>query len=69
MAKCGACGKGFPTKHGLHIHEARWCGWSERMSKEGYEVSKAVDSRGPTGLRFYKLEWKGCDSSEASVEL
>ena len=37
--KCEACGKGSPTKHGLHIHEARWCGWSERMSKGGCEES------------------------------
>ena len=38
------------------------------MSQEGYEVSKVVESRGPTGLRFYKLEWEGYmyDSSEAS---
>ena len=27
-------------------------------------MPKVVDSRGPTGLRSYKLEWKGYDSSE-----
>ena len=41
-------------------------GWSEGVTKEGYEVSKVVESSGPTGLRFYKLEWKGCDLGEAS---
>ena len=53
---CGACGKGFPTKHGLSVHQGRWC---TQGGTTDYEVEKIVDVRGEPNERFFRVRWKG----------
>ena len=53
---CEGCGRGFPTRHGLHVHEGRWC---KQLRTEEYEVERIVDVRGEPHERFFRVRWKG----------
>ena len=60
---CGACGKGFPTKHGLSVHQGRWC---TQGGTTDYEVEKIVDVRGEPNERFFRVRWKGYGAKDDS---
>ena len=64
--KCEACGRTFPTLHGLHVHQGRWCDLFKRLDNQDYEVEAGLvlESRGPTDDRFYFLSLKGYGEEE-----
>ena len=40
--KCGKCGRSFPTRRGLQVHQGRWCGRKKNRSRAGSLADKAV---------------------------
>ena len=40
--KCNKCMRTFPTRHGLRVHEGRWCGRKKNRSRTGSLADKAV---------------------------
>ena len=64
---CRYCERDFDSRHGLSIHEARWCK-EARVEKyeEVYEVEEVTETRGSPDRRFYFVKWKGWPLEQGS---
>ena len=53
---CPHCTRPFSTKHGLSVHNGRWCGEASReVFAQPFEVDCTLDARGPPNNRFYQV--------------
>ena len=67
MHSCQACGRGFSSYQGLKTHEAKWCGWADKLDREkDWEVDEVLDARGCPTYRFYLVRWKGYGEEDNS---
>ena len=57
--KCEGCGRCFVNKHGLSMHQGRWCDWFSRLDSPNYSVDRILQSRDPLEHRFYFVSWTG----------
>ena len=66
--KCEHCGRAFNSQQGLSIHVSRWCGEATReFFPSDFEVDKIIEARGSPDNRYYKVQWKGTNTSGVSV--